>query len=80
MTFVPNLVIFLVLLAHLLLLRSGPGEPRLALIRPDSRLILLILLLATMFGPISYGIFAALLYSGLTLVLDRYFAQNAPKS
>lgn len=80
MTFVPNLVIFLVLLAHLLLLRSGPGEPRLALIRPDSRLILLILLLATMFGPISYGIYAALLYSGLTLVLDRYFAQNAPKS
>ena len=80
MTFVPNLVIFLVLLAHLLLFRSGAGEPRLALIRPDSRLILLIMLLATMFGPISYGIFAALLYSGLTLVLDRYFAQNAPKS
>ena len=80
MTLVPNLVIFVVLLAHLLLLRSGPEDVRLGLIKPDLRLVLLILFVVTIFGPISYGIYAAALYSGLSLVLDRYLAKNSPKN
>jgi len=80
MTLVPNLVIFIVLLAHLLLVRTGPDEIRLALLKPDLRLVLLILLMAGVFGPITYGIYAALLYSGLSLVLDRIFARKLPKN
>lgn len=80
MTLVPNLVIFIVLLAHLLLLRTGPDEIRLALIKPDMRLVLLILLMAGIFGPITYGIYAAVLYSGLSLVLDRILARNLPRN
>ena len=80
MTLAPNLVIFMLLLAHLLLLRSAPDETRLALIKPDLRLILLILFIATILGPISYGIYAVVLYSGLSLVLDRYLASKSPKN
>ncbi len=80
MTLVPNLVIFIVLLLHLLLLRTGGDEIRLALIKPDVRLVLLILLISGIFGPISYGIYAAILYSGLSLVLDRIFARNLAQS
>lgn len=78
-TIMPNLVIFALLLAHLLLLRAAPGNIRFALIRPDLRLVLLILLVTSIFGPISYGIYAAALYSGLSLLLDRYFAKKSPK-
>ena len=78
-TITPNLVIFALLLAHLLLLRGEPGNIRLALIRPDLRLVLLILLVASIFGPISYGIYAAAVYSGLSLILDRYLAKKSPK-
>lgn len=78
-TIMPNLVIFALLLAHLLLLRAAPGNIRFALIRPDLRLVLLILLVTSIFGPISYGIYAAALYSGLSLLLDRYLAQKSPK-
>jgi len=80
MTLAPNLVIFIVLLAHLIYLRNGPDETRLALMKPDLRLVLLILLIAGIFGPITYGIYAALLYSGLTLVLDRLLARKLPKN
>lgn len=80
MTFGPNLVIFIVLLAHLVLLRTGPDEIRLALMKPDMRLLLLILLIAGIFGPVTYGVYAAVLYSGLFLVLDRIFARNLPKN
>jgi hypothetical protein len=78
-TIMPNLVIFALLLAHLLLLRAAPGNIRFALIRPDLRLVLLILLVTSIFGPISYGIYAAALYSGLSLLLDRYLAKKSPK-
>lgn len=78
-TLAPNLVILTLLLAHLLLLRTGPENIRLALTKPDIRLILLVLLLASIFGPITYGIYAAALYSGLTLVLDRYLTKNSSK-
>lgn len=78
-TIMPNVVIFALLLAHLLLLRAAPGNIRFALIRPDLRLVLLILLVTSIFGPISYGIYAAALYSGLSLLLDRYLAQKSPK-
>ena len=78
-TIMPNLVIFALLLAHLLLLRAAPEDIRFALIRPDLRLVLLILLVTSIFGPISYGIYAAALYSGLSLLLDRYFAKKSPK-
>lgn len=80
MTLVPNLVIYATLLAHLLLLRTGSGNARLALIKPDLRLVLLILLTAAVLGPIAFGIYAAVLYSGLTLVLDRCFSKNGPKN
>lgn len=79
-TLAANLVIFLLLLAHLLLLRTGPGNIRLALIKPDIRLVLLILLLAGIFGPIAFGIYAAALYSGLSLVLDRFLARDSSKN
>ncbi|NCO48987.1 MAG: hypothetical protein GW850_03900 [Sphingomonadales bacterium] len=79
MTLVPNLVIFTLLLAHLLLLKTGPDNIRLALLQPDMRLVLLILLLTTIFVPISYGIYAAALYSGLSLVFDRYLAIKSSK-
>lgn len=75
-TSAPNLVILALLLAHLLLLRDAPDNMRLALIRPDMRLVLLVLLVASVFGPISYGIYAAALYSGLSLVFDRYLAKK----
>jgi hypothetical protein len=75
-TLVPNLVIMALLLAHLLLLRTGPEPMRLALARPDMRLVLLILLLACIFGPISHGVYAAALYSGIFLVLDRYLTKS----
>ncbi|CAO1652239.1 hypothetical protein [Parasphingorhabdus sp. NYA22] len=78
-TITPNLVIFALLLAHLLLLRAAPENIRFALIRPDLRLILLILLVTSIFGPISYGIYPAALYSGLSLLLDRYLAKKSPK-
>jgi len=78
-TIMPNLVIFALLLAHLLLLRAAPENIRFALIRPDLRLILLILLVTSIFGPISYGIYAAALYAGLSLLLDRYLAKKSPK-
>ncbi len=78
-TIMPNLVIFALLLAHLLLLRAAPENTRFALIRPDLRLVLLILLVTSIFGPISYGIYAAALYSGLSLLLDRYLAKKSPK-
>ena len=76
-TLAPNLVIFTVLLAHLALLRSGPANIRLALVKPDLRLVLLILLVASIFGPITYGVYLAVLYSGLALVLDRYVTRNS---
>ena len=76
MALAPNLVILILLLAHLLLLRGEPGAMRLALTKPDMRLVLLILLLASIFGPITYGIYAAALYSGLSLVLDRYLTKK----
>ncbi|MEH6828425.1 hypothetical protein [Parasphingorhabdus sp.] len=76
LTSAPNLVILILLLAHLLLLRGEPGAIRLALIKPDMRLVLLILLLVSIFGPITYGIYAAALYSGLSLVLDRYLTKK----
>jgi len=76
MALAPNLVILILLLAHLLLLRGEPGAIRLALTKPDMRLVLLILLLASIFGPITYGIYAAALYSGLSLVLDRYLTKK----
>ncbi|PHR16913.1 MAG: hypothetical protein COA41_14180 [Sphingopyxis sp.] len=79
MTLAPNLVVFALLLAHLLLLKTGPDKSPLALLQPDLRLVLLILLVATIFGPISYGIYAAALYSGLSLVLDRYLTIKSPK-
>jgi hypothetical protein len=72
----PNLVILILLLAHLLLLRAKPNNIRLALTKPDMRLVLLIFLLASIFGPITYGIYAAALYSGLSLVLDRYLTKK----
>jgi hypothetical protein len=75
-TLLPNLVIFALLLAHLLLLRGVSANCRFALIRPDLRLVLLVLLVAAIFGPISYGIYAAALYAGMTLVLDRYPAKK----
>ncbi|MEH6661704.1 MAG: hypothetical protein V7679_08660 [Parasphingorhabdus sp.] len=78
-TMAPNLVIFALLLAHLLLLRAAPGNIRFALIRPDLRLVLLVLFVTNMFAPISYGIYAAALYSGLSLILDRYLAKKSPK-
>ncbi|MEH6789602.1 hypothetical protein [Parasphingorhabdus sp.] len=79
LTWLPDLVILALLLAHLLLLlRSGPENGRLTLLRPDLRLVLLILLIATIFGPISYGIYAAALYSGLSLVLERYLTGKSP--
>lgn len=78
-TLLPNLVIFVLLLAHLLLLRSAPDNGRFLLVRPDLRLVLLVLLLASIFGPISFGTYAAALYSGLSLLLDRYIAGKAPK-
>lgn len=78
-TIMPNLVIFALLLAHLLLLRAAPGNIRFALIRPDLRLVLLILLVTSILGPISYGIYAAALYSGLSLLLDRYLDKKSPK-
>lgn len=76
-TLAPNLVILALLFAHLLLLRTGRVDIRLALIKPDMRLVLLILLVADILGPITYGIYAAALYSGLSLVLDRYLARNS---
>ncbi|ATW05011.1 hypothetical protein [Sphingorhabdus sp. YGSMI21] len=79
-TLMPNIVIFALLLAHLLLLRSAPGPVRFALTRPDMRLVLLLLLVAAIFGPISYGIYAAALYSGLSLLLDRFPAGKLPDS
>lgn len=78
-TLAPNLVILTLLLAHLLLLRAAPENIRLALIRPDLRLILLVLLGASIFGPISYGVYAAALYSGLSLILDRYLSKKPSK-
>ncbi|MEJ6678465.1 hypothetical protein, partial [Parasphingorhabdus sp.] len=75
-TLAPNLVILILLLAHLLLLRAKPNNIRLALTKPDMRLVLLIFLLASIFGPITYGIYAAALYSGLSLVLDRYLTKK----
>ena len=78
-TLTPNLVIFALLLVHLLLLRAAPGNIRFALIRPDLRLVLLVLLGASIFGSISYGVYAAALYSGLSLILDRYLAKKTPK-
>lgn len=77
LTLVPNLVVLALLFAHLLLLRTGMENIRLALAKPDMRLVLLILLVAGIFGPISYGIYAAALYSGLSLVLDRYWKKNS---
>jgi hypothetical protein len=76
LTVAPNLVILILLLAHLLLLQAGPDNIRLALTKPDMRLVLLILLVASIFGPITYGIYAAALYSGLSLLLDRYLTKK----
>lgn len=77
-TLVPNLVIATLLLAHLLLTRTGVVNRRLALVKPDMRLVLLVLLLATILGHLSYGLYGVALFSGLFLVLDRYFARNFP--
>ncbi|AMO71499.1 hypothetical protein [Sphingorhabdus sp. M41] len=79
-TLAPNLVIFILLVAHLVLLRFAPENVRLALTKPDIRLLLLILLLASIFGPITYGIYAAALYSGLTLIIDRFLSRDSSKS
>ncbi len=79
LTLVPNLVITFLLLAHLLLLRAGARDRRLALMKPDMRLILLALLLATIFGAFPYGLYGATLYSGLFLVLDRYLTKDSPE-
>lgn len=78
-TLAPNLVIFATLVGHLLLSRRETENSRLALAKPDLRLILLILLLATGFGQISYGLYAAALYSGVFLVLDRYLEKKVPE-
>ncbi len=75
---VPNLVIALLLLAHLLLSRTGPQNRTLALVKPDLRLVLIVLFLATIMGQFAYGIYGAALYSGLFLVLERYLKKNPP--
>ena len=74
----PNMVIGILLLAHLLLLKAVLANRRLALVRPDMRLVLLILLLATILGQFAYGLYGAALYSGLLLVLDRYLTSDSP--
>ncbi len=77
-TLAPNLVIAVLLVAHLLLSRTGPVNRRLALAKPDLRLVLIILFLATVFGQFAYGLYGAALYSGLFLVLDRFVRKNPP--
>ena len=77
-TLAPNMVIGILLLAHLLLLKAGLVNRRLALVRPDMRLVLLILLLATILGQFAYGLYGAALYSGLLVVLDRYLTSDSP--
>jgi len=79
MTLVPNLVILILLFAHLLLLRAGSDNIRLALTKPDMRMLLLILLAASILGPITYGVYAAALYSGLSLLLDRFLTRKSSK-
>tara|TARA_R110000787_G_scaffold16887_6_gene53385 strand:+ start:20886 stop:22091 length:1206 start_codon:yes stop_codon:yes gene_type:complete len=79
LTLAPNLVIAFLLLTHLLLSRAGACNRRLALMKPDMRLILLVLLLATIFGAFPYGLYGATLYSGLFLVLDRYLTKDSPE-
>ena len=79
-TLAPNMVISTILLAHLLLSRSGAMDVRLVLAKPDMRLALLGLLAASIFGQLTFGLYAAVLYTGLFLVLDRYLLKNSPES
>ncbi|WP_417621557.1 hypothetical protein [Parasphingorhabdus sp.] len=76
-TLVPNLIITALLLSHLLLSRTGVEDRRLALARPDMRMVLVILLLASFVGSMVYGLYAVALYTGMFLVLDRQLAQNS---
>lgn len=78
-TMAPNLVILALMLCHLLLSRTAITAPRLALLRPDMRIVLLALLLAALFGNLVYGLYAAALYTGLFLVLGRQGGQNSQK-
>ncbi len=75
-TLAPNLVVAVILLAHLLILKAGTVDRRLALVKPDMRLVLLALLLAAVFGQFAIGLYGASLYSGLILVLDRYLTRD----
>tara|TARA_R110001599_G_scaffold33290_3_gene107957 strand:- start:2761 stop:3966 length:1206 start_codon:yes stop_codon:yes gene_type:complete len=75
-TLAPNLVIMALLLGHLLTLKAGPVDRRLALVKPDMRLVLLVLLFAAVFGQLAVGLYGAALYSGLILVLDRYLVKG----
>lgn len=77
-TLIPHLVVLVLLFANLLLLRSGTENIRLVLAKPDMRLVLLILLAASLWGAISYGLYASALYAGLMLLLDRYWTRKSP--
>ncbi|MGB5483104.1 hypothetical protein [Parasphingorhabdus sp.] len=76
-TLAPNMVVAAVLLAHLLILKAGPVNKRLALVKPDMRLTLLVLLVATVLGQFAFGLYGAALYSSLLLVFDRYLTKDS---
>lgn len=77
MTLAPNLVIAVLLLSHLLFLKAGPVNRSVALVKPDMRLVLLILLLAAVVGQFAFGLYGAALFSGVILVLDRYLTGSS---
>ncbi|MGB5724343.1 MAG: hypothetical protein WBM39_07990 [Parasphingorhabdus sp.] len=76
-TLAPNIVVAAVLLAHLLILKAGPVNKRLALVKPDMRLTLLVLLVATVLGQFAFGLYGAALYSSLLLLFDRYLTKDS---
>ena len=81
---IPNMVIYGLLIVHLLISRSESTKSRLSLIKPDLRLILIILLVASIVGQLPLGLYGAALLTGTFLLLDKLlpanFRENPPVS
>jgi len=78
--FVPNLVITGLLLSNLTLVRWIKARGKIAWFEPDDLLIILILLVATIFGGFTLGLYGAALYCAAFLVLHFVNAANDVKS
>ena len=76
---VPNLVVLILLIVQTLLAGTRQSNARISLIKPNIRLVLLVLLAGAIPGHFSLGFYLAALITGLFLLLDNFLPSHSSK-